>query len=62
VTLEDKAKTAVIDLSPGRISLKVGTVELLITSAGISIQGISFITHQHTGVTTGSGETGGVAT
>lgn len=42
------------------ISLSFSGHSLTITSSGVTIDGKAFLTHEHSGVTTGSGDTGGV--
>lgn len=42
------------------ITLQVGTHAIVINSSGITIDGKQFLTHHHSGVTTGGGNTGNV--
>lgn len=50
-----------IDITPDGITLSAGGHEIVIGAAGVVIDGKTFLTHQHLGVQTGSGESGGVA-
>lgn len=59
VTLQDQSGASTLKLTPTQISMTAGGKTLTINSAGIAIDGIVWETHQHTGVQTGSGETGG---
>jgi len=59
VTLMDAGETTILNLTPGQISLSAGGHMLTINAAGVTIDGIMFDTHKHTGVQGGSGETGG---
>ena len=50
--------TTSIAVTNGSITLTVGSVAILINSSGVTINGIPFMTHTHSGVTTGSSNTG----
>lgn len=50
-----------ISMTTSAITLKVGSVDIVIDSSGVKIQGKLFLPHEHTGVTTGSATSGGVA-
>ena len=58
VVLRDTNSQAVITLTPGNINLSAGGHSIVISSAGVVIDGITFGTHYHTGVQTGGGDTG----
>lgn len=45
----------------GTITFTVGAHSIIISSSGVTIDGKVFLTHVHTGVTTGSSDTGAVA-
>jgi len=47
-------------VAPTTISMTVGAHNITINSTGVHIDGKIFLTHQHTGVTTGGGNSGGV--
>lgn len=47
-------------VSPTTISLTVGGHSVVINSSGVTIDGKVFLAHTHSGVQTGSGDTGGV--
>lgn len=49
-----------ITMSTSSITLTFGSHSIVINNSGITIDGRVFLTHEHTGVTTGSGNTGGV--
>ncbi len=74
VVLRDSNSTSTLTLNPDSytgnfggtvnftaqtsITLTVGSHSIVISSSGITIDGIEFLTHVHSGVTTGSGDTG----
>ena len=58
VTLMDQGQTTFVRLTPGQISLTAGGHSLVISSAGVVIDGIVFGTHVHTNGNDG-GNTGG---
>lgn len=60
VKLRDQGATTHFTLIPGEISMSAGGHSIVINSTGVVIDGKIFLTHEHTGVTTGSGDTGGV--
>ena len=47
-------------ITSSQITLTAGGVPVVINSSGLSINGIQFMAHEHSGVTTGTGNTGGV--
>ena len=47
-------------ITSSQITLTAGGVPIVINSSGLSINGIQFMAHEHSGVTTGTGNTGGV--
>lgn len=49
-----------ITINSSGVTLTYGSNSLVVSSSGVTIQGKPFLTHQHTGVTTGSGDSGGV--
>lgn len=49
-----------ITISSSGITLTGGGVSIQITSSGVTIDGVDFLTHAHSGVTTGPGVTGPV--
>jgi hypothetical protein len=54
------AGSSTILLTPSGITLNSGGHTITIGSSGVTIDGKVFLTHEHTGVTTGGGNTGGV--
>jgi len=50
---------AALELEGSTITIN-GTASVVVTSPSVTIQGKNFLTHQHTGVQTGAGNTGGV--
>lgn len=76
VKVQDSQHNAYLDLQPNdvklnssgdieitadtQISITVGGVGIVITASGVTIQGKPFLTHHHTGVTTGGSNTGNV--
>lgn len=59
VTLADETFASTFMLTPTSITLTAGGKTLSINSSGITLDGLLWETHQHTGVQTGSGNTGG---
>lgn len=59
VLLEDASGNAKINLTHDSITLTVGSHSVVLTATGLSINGIDFETHRHTGVQVGAGLTGG---
>ena len=53
--------TVSIVLNSSGITMTLGSKVVALTSAGLTIDGILFDTHHHTGVSTGGGNTGGPA-
>jgi len=51
---------ATISLTNNAITLACGGHSIVINSSGVIIDGKVFLTHQHTGVQSGTGDTGGV--
>lgn len=47
-------------VSPSQISMTVGAHSVVVSTSAVTIDGKVFLTHQHTGVSTGSGDSGGV--
>lgn len=60
VIMRDAGKTSTITVAPGMITLSAGGHEIVISSAGVVIDGITFAVHMHTGVTAGGANTGPV--
>lgn len=60
VTLRDSTAASLIELTPTSITLSVGGHSIIINSSGVTIDGKVFLAHEHTGVATGSNNTGGV--
>ena len=60
VVMRDTGNTANMTILPGSISLTAGGHSIVISSAGVVIDGRAFLTHQHSGVTTGANDTAGV--
>ena len=58
VTLMDEGQTTSIQLVPGSITLSAAGHSIIINSLGVTIDGILWDTHKHTGVQVGGGETG----
>ena len=50
-----------ITMNGSGLTLAFGGKSVVIDSSGVTIDGILFDTHYHTGVTTGTGNTGGPA-
>jgi hypothetical protein len=61
VIIRDTAAGAKITVAPTSITLACGGHTIVINSTGVIIDGKVFLTHEHTGVTTGGSDTGGVA-
>lgn len=59
VTLMDQGQTTEFNLTPGQITMTAGGKTLTINSSGITLDGLLWETHQHTGVQPGTGNTGG---
>jgi len=57
--IQTTSGSASINVKGGTITMSAGGHTVAISSAGVVIDGIPFGTHYHTGVTTGSGNTGG---
>ncbi len=53
--------SSALTITSSTISLSAGGQTFELSSAGVSINGLNFGTHYHTGVTTGTGNTGGPA-
>ncbi|WP_455387449.1 hypothetical protein [Petrachloros mirabilis] len=49
-----------LTITSSQITLTAGGFPVVINSSGLSINGIQFMAHEHSGVTTGTGNTGGV--
>lgn len=62
VRLQDSSGATVALVTPSEISLSAGGHTLVVNSSGVLIDGQAFATHEHTGVQTGGGNTGPVAT
>jgi hypothetical protein len=60
VLIRDLAATATVDVTEGQVVLNAGGHSVVISSAGVVIDGKVFLGHQHTGVQTGSGDSGPV--
>jgi hypothetical protein len=60
VVLRDSNSEASIALTPTGISLNCGGHSIVINSTGVTIDGKVFLTHEHSGVQTGTGDTGPV--
>jgi len=60
VVLRDEGKTSTVTITPGNISMAAGGHTVVISSSGVVIDGKVFLTHEHNGVQTGGGNTGGV--
>jgi GpV Apex motif len=58
VLVQDLAATTTFRLTPGNITMSAGGHTIVISSAGVVIDGIVFGTHVHTGVEPGGGDTG----
>lgn len=58
VVLMDAAGASIVTISPTGITLAFGGKSVVINASGITIDGILFDTHTHSGVTTGSGDSG----
>ena len=52
--------TSTVTVNSSEISLTAGGYPIVINSSGLSINGSLFMAHEHSGVTTGTGNTGGV--
>lgn len=61
VQLQTEDGSTSITIAVGTITLKAGGKTVTLNSTGLTIDGIVFDTHHHTGVQTGSGNTGGPA-
>jgi hypothetical protein len=59
--LQDKADTASVLVGDGTITMVAGGHTVVISSAGVVIDGVVFSMHMHTGVTVGAEDTGPVA-
>jgi len=57
--MTDATGASVLTLSPTGITLAFGGKSVTINASGVTIDGLLFDTHIHTGVTTGSGVSGG---
>jgi hypothetical protein len=70
IVLRDVGNTASVHITPANVTITVGVHTIVVTSAGITIgttggtdvtiNGHSFLNHQHIGVQTGTGVSGGV--
>lgn len=60
VTIEDMGKNSIIAVTPSSISLSAAGHSIVINSSGVVIDGRVFLTHEHSGVTPGGGDTGPV--
>jgi hypothetical protein len=58
VTIQDQSGVSKIMLTPASITFTVAGQTLTMNSSGITLNGIAWGTHFHTGVATGSGDTG----
>ena len=52
--------TSSITITSSGITMTAGGQTIVLNSSGLSIGGIQFMAHEHSGVTTGTGNTGGV--
>jgi GpV Apex motif len=59
VTLADATFASTLSLTPNSITLNAGGKTLVVNSSGVTIDGILWETHQHTGVQSGGSNTGG---
>jgi hypothetical protein len=59
VTLMDQNQTTEFNLTPGKISMSAGGHSVVISSAGVVIDGKTFLTHEHSNGNMGA-NTGGV--
>lgn len=60
VKLSDQGGASIVSITPTEISLTSGGHSIVISSAGVVIDGKVFLTHEHSGGTIGAGNTGGV--
>jgi hypothetical protein len=60
VMLQDMAGTSIINITPENISLNAGGHSIVINSNGVTIDGRVFLTHEHSGVKSGTNTTQGV--
>ena len=58
--IKDDSGSSVITLTPSSITLSCGGHSIVIDSGGVKIDGRVFLTHKHSGVQTGGGNTGNV--
>jgi len=58
--IKDDSGASVITLTPSSITLSCGGHSIVIDSGGVKIDGKVFLTHKHSGVAVGSGNTGNV--
>jgi hypothetical protein len=58
--IKDDSGASVITLTPSSITLSCGGHSIVIDSSGVKIDGKVFLTHKHSGVAVGSGNTGNV--
>jgi len=59
-TIQDEAATSIIAATTAGISMTFGGHSVVISASGVIIDGVPFLTHPHSGVTTGTGVTGPV--
>jgi hypothetical protein len=58
--IKDDSGNSVITLTPSSITLQCGGSSIVINASGVTIMGRDFLTHHHTGVSTGPSQTGNV--
>jgi len=60
VVIKDDSGNSTITLTPSSIVLQCGGSSIVINASGVTIMGRDFLTHHHTGVSTGPSQTGNV--
>jgi hypothetical protein len=58
--IKDDSGNSVITLTPSSITLQCGSSSIVINASGVTIMGRNFLTHHHSGVQTGTSQTGNV--
>jgi hypothetical protein len=58
--IQDDSGNSKITLTSSSITLQVGSNSIVIDASGVKIMGKDFLTHRHTGVNPGGGQSGGV--